>query len=120
MFAIIPTPLAAGAPPVGSIVHVVLVWLKDTGSAEHRQQVIDATRDFAQIPGVLEVRVGESVESERDIVDDSFDVGLYVTFASREDLRAYLVHERHQAAVRNVLQPLAERYIVYDFEDTAD
>lgn len=101
------------------VVHVVLVWLKEAGNADHRQRIIDATRALADIPGVIRLHVGESVPSDREIVDDSFDVGLYFTFASVDDMRAYLVDPRHQAAVRDIFGPLSERYIAYDFEDRA-
>lgn len=100
-----------------SYVHVVLVWLKEPGNMMHRRRVIEASRRFEALPGVLQVRVGESVQSDREVVDDSFDVGLYLTFASQEDLQAYLVDERHKATLRDVLKPLTARYIVYDFFD---
>ena len=112
-------PLFAGGTPESqaTIIHVVLVWLKEPGNPEHRRQVIDASREFETIPGVVEVRVGESVPSDRTVVDDSFDIGLYLTFANTEDLEAYLSSARHQTALRDVMRPLTSRYIVYDFED---
>ena len=106
------------AQPEELVVHVVLVWLKDAGNVEHRRQIIDATRKLADIPGVIDVHVGEPVPSDRQVVDDSFDVGLYLTFANADDMQAYLVDARHQAAVREIFGPLSERYIAYDFEDT--
>jgi hypothetical protein len=98
-------------------VHVVLVWLKEPGNPEHRQQIVDATREFETIPGVIDISVGEVVPSDRPIVDDSFDVGLYLTFSSVDAMRTYLADDRHQQALRDVFRPLSERYIVYDFED---
>ena len=100
-----------------AVVHIVLVWLKDPGNSEHRQRVIDATREFKTIPGVIDVSVGEVVTSDRAIVDDSFDVGLFLTFSSVEAMNTYLADDRHQKALREVFRPLSERYIVYDFED---
>jgi hypothetical protein len=99
------------------IVHVVLVWLKEPGNLEHRASVIDATRGFADIPGVTEVRVGEPVPSERSTVDGSYDVGLYMIFRSRAALDTYLDHPTHKEAQRAVLRPLVRKVIVYDFED---
>ena len=58
-----------------------------------------------------------AVPSDRPIVDDSFDVGLYLTFSSVEAMNAYLADDRHQKALREVFRPLSERYIVYDFQD---
>ena len=100
-----------------TVVHVVLVWLKEPGNPEHRQQIVNATREFESIPGVIDVRVGEVVPSDGSIVDDSFDVGLYLTFSSVDAMKAYLADDRHQQALREVFRPLSERYIVYDFKD---
>ncbi len=108
----------ADVPAHGTrVVHIVLVWLKEPGNVVHRQQIIAASRGFEAIPGVLDVSVGEVVPSDRDVVDDSFDVGLYLTFESVDAMNAYLVDERHQRQLREVFRPLAERYSVYDFID---
>jgi hypothetical protein len=100
-----------------TVVHVVLVWLKQPGNLEHRQRIVDATRGFETIPGVIDVRVGEVVPSDRPIVDDSFDVGLYLTFSSIDAMNTYLADDRHRQALREIFRPLSERYIVYDFQD---
>lgn len=99
-------------------VHVVFVWLKTPGDAAQIDRLIEATRTLGRIPGVREVRVGRAVPSDRAVVDDSFDVGLYMIFASRDDLEAYQRHPAHVAAVRDTLAPLAARQQVYDFVDT--
>lgn len=99
------------------VVHVVLVWLNEPGNAEHRARIVEATRAFASIPGVEEIRVGKPVPSARSAVDDSFDVGLYMIFSSRDALEAYLVHPEHKRAQETILRPLARRAVVYDFLD---
>ena len=57
-----------------AIQHVVLCWLKEPGNAAHRARIMEVSKTFRSIPGVLEVRVGEVIASDRAIVDDSFDV----------------------------------------------
>ena len=99
------------------VVHVVLVWLKEPGNAEHRSRIIEATRSFAAIPGVEEIRTGGPVPAERAAVDDSFDIGLYIVFASKEALDVYSVHPLHKSAQQTVLRPLVARIVVYDFYD---
>lgn len=98
--------------------HVVLCWLNDAGNAEQRQRIIELSKRFRNIPGVLEVRAGEVMASDRKIVDDSFDVGIYLTFADRERMTAYLKHPDHVAAVKEVLRPLVKKVLVYDFLET--
>ena len=99
------------------IVHVVLVWLKEPGNAAHRAQVIEATRGFSTIPGVEEIRVGEPVPSQRPTVDDSFDIGLYIVFSSKEALETYLAHPEHKAAQQSILHPLVKKVVIHDFWD---
>lgn len=100
-----------------SVVHVGFIWLKEPGNKAHRAALIEATRGLDTIPGVIDIRVGEAIASERAIVDDSFDVGLYVTLESREALAAYLPHPVHQQLVKDVLKPLAAKLLIYDFDD---
>ena len=99
----------------GRINHLVLCWLEEPGNPEHRRRIIEQTRAFRAIPGVLEVRAGEVVPSQRAIVDSSFDVGILLSFADAEQMRSYIQHPAHQRAVREVLQPLVSRILVYDF-----
>lgn len=75
-----------------AIQHVVLCWLKEPGNAEHRNQIIEVSKTFKKIPGVLEVRVGRVIKSDRAIVDDRFDVGILVMVSDVERLQEYLDH----------------------------
>ena len=102
------------------VVHIVLVWLKEPGNQSHINNVINATTSLREIPGIQEIRVGQSIESERAIVDDSFDVALYMIFNTQEDLQRYLVHPKHVETVRVTLQPLAKKILVYDFEESGN
>ena len=97
--------------------HVVLCWLKEPGNTEHRNQIIEVSKTFTKIPGVLDVRVGKVIESNRSIVDDSFDVGILVVVLDAKRLQEYLDHPIHQNAKRNVLLPLVEKVLVYDFQE---
>lgn len=95
--------------------HVVLCWLKDSGNAEQRQQIIAVSQSFKDIPGVLNVKAGEAIPSTRKIVDDTFDVAILITVANEEDLANYLTHPIHKKATEEVLPPLIEKILVYDF-----
>jgi len=99
----------------GLLHHVVILWLKEPGNPAHRAAVIEASEGLRTIPGVIDLRAGSVVPGERDIVDGTFDVALVVTFADRAAMQAYLEHPVHTGAVRNVLQPLVGRIVVYDF-----
>jgi hypothetical protein len=97
--------------------HVVLCWLKETGNLEHRKQIIEVTKTFRGIPGVLAARAGSAVQSERSIVDDSFDVGILIVVKDEESLSSYLEHPLHQRAKKDTLLPLVDKILVYDFKE---
>ena len=99
----------------GEVAHVVLVWLKQPGDAATKGRLVATARDLAErIPGIRMLSVGDALPSERDVVDDSFDLGLVMHFVDAAALAAYEVHPVHTAAVRDVLAPAAAKLVVYD------
>ncbi|MBL9117041.1 MAG: Dabb family protein [Verrucomicrobiaceae bacterium] len=102
--------------PKGKVEHIVLAWLKKPGNAADRAKIVAAAKDLkAGIPQVKALSVGQVLLSERPIVDDSFDVALVMRFNSKEDMQAYEKHPVHVKAVKEVLQPLTSKVVVYDF-----
>ena len=97
------------------LTHIVFCWLKEPGNVEQRKEIIEMTESFNRIPSVLEARAGNPIMSERSIVDDSFDVGIIVEVRDEKGLQEYLDHPIHQKAKKEVLLPLIERVLVYDF-----
>ena len=72
-------------------------------------------RTFNDIPSVLDARAGGPIMSERSIVDDSFDVGIIVEVRDEKGLQEYIDHPIHLKAKKEILLPLVERVLVYDF-----
>lgn len=101
----------------GAVKHVVLVWLKEPGNEQIRRQLIETSKSFEEIPGVVDVSAGTPLGSERPVVDDSFDVAVIITFQSIEAMQNYETHPIHTKAVEEVLRPVTDRMVVYDFED---
>ncbi len=95
--------------------HVVICWLNEPGNNEARQKVIDVSRRFSAIPGVTDVKAGSVIRSEREIVDSSFDVAIYLSFENEQRLFEYLNHPAHKKAVEKTLKPLVRKVVVYDF-----
>jgi hypothetical protein len=99
------------------VVHTVYLWLQDPGNPQHRIKLLTATERLRTIPGVLEIRYGEVIESDRTIVDDSFDVGIYFYFSDVAAMNRYLVHPLHKQVVEQDIKPLVERIVIHDFHD---
>ncbi len=109
---------ASGEPADTFVEHVVLVWLKEPENPEHVQRMLDAARTLAAIPEVLELRAGPPLASEREVVEDGFTLGFVFRFADAAALARYEADPRHQRALREVLVPLAERFVVQDVRAT--
>ena len=78
---------------------------------------MQACEKFPKIPGVLRVATGEVVISDRPIVEDSYDVGLLVVVEDEEALQQYLDHPIHRKAKKEVMLPMVEKVLVYDFKN---
>ena len=115
IFALI-TLTACSVQTKAPIHHLVFVWLKDSGNETQRQEIIDVSKSFREIPGVKSLEVGPVISSERKIVDDSFDLGILITFDNVAEMNAYIEHPDHKEAVKNKLKPLVKKIVVYDFE----
>jgi hypothetical protein len=108
-------PLGYEVTSKGKVEHVVLVWLKKPGDAADRAKVVAAAKKFqAEISEIQHLSVGQPLPSERPVVDDSFDVGLVMRFANAQDLSTYEKHPVHVQAVKEILQPIAKKLLVYD------
>ena len=97
-----------------TVSHVVLLWLKTPGDAAAVKKIIETSREFRQIPGVIDIKAGRPIPSTRPVVDSSFDVGLVMTFQDEAALQAYEVHPQHVIAVKETLRPLTKKIQVYD------
>ena len=100
----------------GQITHVVLFWLKRPGNVDDQNVLIRASRSFRRIKGVSDVRIGRSLPVERP-VEQSFDVGIVITFKDVRALKKFERNQRHQQVVEAALRPLVRRYIVYNFSN---
>lgn len=95
--------------------HVVLCWLNTPGDDAQAAEVIRVSKELASVPGLRSLHAGRVLPSEREIVDDSFDVGVVMDFESPEAMEAYLVNPEHVRRVNETLRPLCGRVRVHDF-----
>ncbi len=104
-------------PPPDAVVHVVVMWFEESAETEQAQRVIDLTRTFEAIPGVLEIRVGEPVSSGEGTIDRPFSVAMYIVFESESALAGYADHPIHRRAVNSGALAGLERMETFDFVD---
>ena len=97
--------------------HVAFIWLKRPGNVADQQLLIRASKRFRQIRGVVRVDAGTGMPITRPGIEQSFDVGVVIVFRDRAALENFEKTPRHLAAIREVMQPLAKRYAIYNFSN---
>jgi hypothetical protein len=97
-----------------TIEHIVIIWLQEPGNTRAQDRIIKASQSLKTIPGVISLRSGKAVPSQRKIVDSSFDVALIISFINKAALDAYLVHPAHLKLLEETMKPLVDRIRVYD------
>lgn len=98
-----------------NINHIVMVWYKDSVTTKQQETIKKETRKLKDIPGIVSLDLGNAIPSKRPIVDDSFDLGIVMTFKNEADMNAYLKHSQHQAFVKEHIKGKVEKLLVYDF-----
>lgn len=95
--------------------HVVIFWTKPEIADAPEVLLAGAEKYLRPIPGVLSMHIGRMVPSHRDVVDQSYQVGLNLQFDSKEAEEAYQVHPLHIEFVEKTFKPNCSRALIYDF-----
>ncbi len=96
------------------ITHIVIFWI-DKPYLENRDRLLAEAKKLAGIPGVLEYRCGVPIPSSRGAVDDSFAVGISMTFPSQKEADSYQTHPIHVEFLEKAVKPYVKRLVVYDW-----
>ncbi|MEN3941339.1 Dabb family protein [Prosthecobacter sp. SYSU 5D2] len=103
-------------PSATDIHQIGLVWLKNAGSQEDRQKVVEAVHSFgADIPEVKQAVVGRTDGIGGPFSDASYDVGFILTFKDEAARQRYNEHPVHQKAATEVFLPLSKKLLFYRF-----
>ena len=98
-------------------IHTVYFWLDKAMPTDLRQQMNqDCTGMLSEIPSVQNIWSGKPAGTPRDIVDNSYDIGLCVVLADKGAHDDYQVHPKHQEFGRRYKQ-YWKKVQVYDFVD---
>src|SRR5688572_5199850 len=96
-------------------VHVVLFWLKPGTPESEREQIVkDANDLLKKIPSVRHIWTGRPAMTPREVVDNSYDVGLCVLYDDRAGHDLYQAHDLHVQFVAR-RKPTLQKIVVYDF-----
>ena len=77
----------------GRFIHMVFFWLKDSTNPD---EFIKITQAFVeQIDEVNSFHIGKPAGTPREVVDNSYQISLVVTFDSKEEQDVYQDHPVH-------------------------
>ncbi|MEO8352215.1 MAG: Dabb family protein [Chthoniobacteraceae bacterium] len=96
--------------------HVVIFWTKTNQPNAADALVAGAEKYLRNIPGVRSFHVGRMVRSDRDVVDQSYQVALHLQFDSKQAQDDYQAHPEHLEFVEKSFKTNCERVVIYDFE----
>jgi len=96
-------------------VHVVFFWLKKESPAGAKEAIIRDCRELLEkIPSVRHVWFGKPAMTPRDVVDNSYDVGLCTAFDDAAGHDVYQAHPLHTEFVTRH-KPNWAKVQIYDF-----
>jgi hypothetical protein len=94
--------------------HLVYFWVRVGGGAEDAEAILRGCRQhLAGIPSVLRLEAGKPAGTPRDVVDNSYGVGLLVEFADSAGYDIYETHPDHLTFIAEC-SPHWSRVQVYD------
>ena len=96
-------------------VHTVYFWISEGATPAAREQLVGDCRDLlGRVPAVRQLFVGRPANTPREVVDNSYGVGLTVVLDDAAAHDAYQVHELHlQFVARN--KATWSRVQIYDY-----
>ncbi len=97
--------------------HVVIFWTKPDQADATEALLAGAEKYLKPCPGVLHYHCGRMADSNRDVVDQSYQVALNLIFKDKATQDTYQEHPLHVEFVEKVFKPNCERVAVYDFEN---
>jgi hypothetical protein len=96
--------------------HIVIFWVDPANPKAADELIEGAERYLRPIPHIGSFHVGKMVPSNRPVVDQSYQVGLNVTFPSKQAQDDYQVHPLHVEFVEKVFKRVCQKVVVYDFQ----
>jgi len=95
--------------------HVVIFWTQPNSPNAPDEVIAAANQYLAPISGIVHFQGGKMVRSHRDVVDQTYQVGLCIQFETKKAHDEYQEHPSHLKFVASC-QTLWTKVTVYDFE----
>ncbi|MEL6993943.1 MAG: Dabb family protein [Pseudomonadota bacterium] len=93
--------------------HTVFFWLKETTDDDTRRKFRKGLEHLLQDPHIKDYTIGTPANTDRDVVDNTYDFAIVVNFFTTQDHDAYQVGQHH-ADFLNICQAHWSQVKVYD------
>lgn len=94
-------------------VHSVYFWLREDLTNEQREAFNAGVRSLATIESLRHVFIGTPADTDRPVIDRSYDFALTTIFDDDAGHDAYQIHPSHEAFKVNC-SPLWRKVVIYD------
>ena len=94
-------------------IHHVFFWLKDPGSSQAREQLIEGLRKLSKAPTIKDFHIGIPANTNRDVIDSSYAASWLLLFESAEDQDIYQTDPVHLKFIEECSH-LWSKVVVYD------
>ena len=96
-------------------VHVVNFWLKKDLTDAQRQQFVDGVKALGNIESLVTFNVGKPADTDRPVIDRSYDYCELTIFNDAAGHDVYQVHPLHLKFI-DECKHLWEKVLIYDSE----
>lgn len=97
-------------------VHHVYFWMNPGATDADRQQLATGIRSLTSIETIKMNHIGTPADTNRDVIDRSYDFSWLAIFDTPEDQEIYQLHPVHLKFVEDC-RHLWQRVVVYDAID---
>lgn len=94
-----------------TFVHHVHFWLKDKAD---QPKLIEGLNTLLPITSIRDIHIGVPADTNRDVIDRSYDVSLLILFDGPVEQEAYQVDPTHVLFAENYAKPLCAKVVVQD------
>ena len=94
-----------------TFVHHVHFWLKDKAD---QPKLIEGLNTLLPITHIRDIHIGVPADTNRDVIDRSYDISLLILFDGPEEQAAYQVDPTHVLFADNYAKPLCAKVVVQD------
>ena len=97
-----------------SFKHVVYFWLNEPENQSHKKLLIQNLKEFIEnMDNILDSFIGVPADTYREVVENTYQVSLNLTFADKEQHDIYQEHDLHKKFIDKSVH-LWKKVLVYD------